>query len=247
MRVAILGPGRLGRSLSVLLGRAGVQVHLLGRGEAVPQVDVALLAVPDARIAEVAAALPAGPVVLHTSGASPVDPLRPHRPAGSFHPLMTFPGPEVSLPDLAGVPAALAGDPEAVDAGRWLAARLGMTPLLVPGDRRLYHAAAVMAGNFATVLLAEAAGVLSHAGVPADEARRALIPLAIQSLRNAASDPAAALTGPAARGDHGTIAAHRAALAEAGLADPLALYEALDRATRRLLADRRAESKGDPR
>lgn len=246
MRVAIVGPGRLGRSLDLLLGRTGVDVFLAGRGDPIPRADVVLLTVPDARIAEVAASLAPGPVVLHTSGASTVDVLRPHRPAGSFHPLMTFPGPEVALPDLVGVPVALAGDPEAVNAGRALADRLGMRPLLVPGDRRLYHAAAVMAGNFATVLLAEAARVLAHAGVDPDEARQALVPLAVQSLRNAAANPAAALTGPAARGDHATIAAHRDALAAAGQLESRALYDALDLATRRLLADRHAESEGDP-
>ena len=71
-----------------------------------------------------------------------------------------------------------------------------------------------MAGNFATVLLAEAARVLEKAGVPAEQCGEALAPLAVQSLRNAAHDPSGSLTGPAARGDHQTVDAHRLALAE---------------------------------
>src|SRR5690606_24106560 len=138
--------------------------------------------------------------VLHCSGALPVDILRPHQPAGSLHPLMTFPGPALGLPALDGVPAAIDGDPEALAFATALVASLGMRPLRVTGDRRLYHAAAVIAGNFATVLLAHASEALAAAGVPADQAGEALLPLALESLRSAASDPAARLTGPVARG-----------------------------------------------
>ena len=79
---------------------------------------------------------------------------------------MTFPGPEIEVPELKGVAAAVDGDAEAREAAREIAGLLGMRAFEVPGDRRLYHAAAVIAGNYATVLLAEAASVLSAAGVP---------------------------------------------------------------------------------
>ena len=68
---------------------------------------------------------------------------RTHRPAGSLHPLQSFPGPEVAGPPGRGVPAAVAGDPEAVSAATQIALDLGMRPFEVPGDRRLYHLAAV--------------------------------------------------------------------------------------------------------
>ncbi|MCA9572941.1 MAG: DUF2520 domain-containing protein, partial [Myxococcales bacterium] len=127
--------------------------------------------------------------------------------------------------------------PEALEAARWLAGRLGMRAIEVSGDRRLYHASAVIAGNFATVLLAEAARVLAAAGVPLEDAPGLLAPLALQSLRNAVLDgPAASLTGPVARGDEGTLQGHREALVEAGLADVLALYEPLTAAARRLVS-----------
>lgn len=242
MRIAIVGPGRLGRSLAVLLERAGEDVSLHGRG-ADPDADVVLLVVPDTAIAEAARAVHRGPIVLHCSGATEVGVLRPHRPAGSFHPLMTFPGPEVALPDLEGVPAAIDGDTEAKEAARHIAAALGMRAFEVPGDRRLYHAAAVMAGNFATVLLAAAAEVLTAAGVAPEEAPGLLAPLALQSLRNAASDPASALTGPAVRGDVEVLERHRAALAAARLDAALALYEALSRRAWELAEERRGEGR----
>lgn len=239
MDLTFIGPGRLGRSLATLLASAGHTVRLVGRGEPLPACEVALLTVPDAAIPEVAAGLPPCGVVLHCSGAAEVDVLRPHRPAGSLHPLMTFPGPEVGIPDLRGVPAAVAGDPEAVAVARALAEDLGLAPFHVPGDRRLYHAAAVMAGNFATVLLAEASQVLVQAGVSPEQASRALAPLALASLQNAAPDPAAALTGPAARGDTVTIEKHRQALEAHGLTEALALYDHLTERARALVASSR--------
>jgi predicted short-subunit dehydrogenase-like oxidoreductase (DUF2520 family) len=123
----------------------------------------------------------------------------------------------------------------AVEAATAIATSLGMRTFEVPGDRRLYHAAAVMAGNFATVLLAEAADVLAAAGVPAAEAPSILAPLAVQSLRNASDDPAAALTGPVARGDEATLEQHRRALADAGLTEVASLYQALTERARRLV------------
>ncbi len=233
MQIGIVGPGRLGRSLARLLRETGAEVDLVGR-ERPPRGAVVLLTVPDDRIEEAARALPPGPIVLHCSGTAPVDALAPHHPRGSFHPLMSFPGPH-QTPDLTGVPAALAGDPEALRAGEALARRLGMTPLRVPGDRRLYHAAAVFAGNFATVLLAEASALLAAAGIDPAEAPQLLAPLALRSIRNAAEvSPRAALTGPVARGDHNTVEQHRQAMADAGLQDQLHLYDALCAATLRL-------------
>lgn len=234
LRLGIVGRGRLGTSLDALLRAAGVDVDLRGRGQGIPDATVLLLAVPDAAIREVAAVIPPGHILLHASGASPVDVLRPYAPAGSFHPLMTFPGLERPLPDLGGVTAAVAGDPEAIAAGRLIAAALGMRAVEVPGDRALYHAAAVMAGNFATVLLAEAASVLGKAGVHPREARQMLAPLAIESLRNAVEDPARALTGPVARGDEVTIEAHRDALHRAGLTETADLYDRLTERARAL-------------
>lgn len=209
--VCIVGPGRLGGALRLALAARGVAVTLVGRLEAPPPCPITLLTVPDRAIAEVARTVPPGGVLLHCSGATDVEVLRPHRPAGSLHPLMTFPGPEA--PDLRDVPVAIAGDPEALLAAGALARLLGMRPFVVPGDRRLYHAAAVMAGNFSTALLAEASAVLSAAGVPPDQAPGLLAPLALASIRNAALlGPAAALTGPVARGDDAIIRAHQEAL-----------------------------------
>jgi len=226
LRIGIVGPGRLGRSLGSLLADAGHEVTLHGRGSPPGDADVVLLTVPDGAVADVARALSPGPVVLHCAGALDTDVLAPHRRRGSFHPLMTFPGPEVALPDPRGVPVALAGTDEARSRGRELADALGMRAFEVPGDRRLYHAAAVMAGNLVTVLMDEAASVLARAGVDRATAFEVLRPLAERSVANAHHGLRRALTGPIARGDDATLAGHRLALS-AHHPVALALYEPL--------------------
>lgn len=238
--LVVVGPGRLGQSVAQILEARGHTVLLVGRHTAVPAAPLTWLTVPDRSIAEAAAAVPREGVLLHASGATGLDVLQPHPCAGSLHPLMSFPGPHALPPSDLAVPAAVAGAPDAVAAASSLARALGWTPFLVPGDRRLYHAAAVLAGNFATALLADAAEVLAAAGVPRAQAPALLAPLALASLRNAASQgPAQALTGPVARGDQDTVEAHRNALAAAGLSPRVrATYEALLSSATHLAAEK---------
>jgi predicted short-subunit dehydrogenase-like oxidoreductase (DUF2520 family) len=235
MHVVIIGPGRLGRSLAALLPSAGHSATLLGRVGAVPAADLVLLTVPDAAIAAASARVPAGPVVAHCSGATDLAPVRRHAAHGSLHPLMTFPGPELGVPDLRGVPAALDGNAAGLAVLGPLAADLGLAAVRVPGDRALYHAAAVLAGNGATVLIAEACRALVAAGVPAHEAPGMLLPLVQRSVANASPDPVAALTGPAARDDRQVLEAHDRALRQAGLADVADLHRTVAEAARAAL------------
>ncbi len=233
MKIGIIGPGKLGKSLCKLLSACGHQVRLYGR-EGTPDEPVVLLTVPDRELSAVAATIAPGRVLLHCSGASEFEILRPHRPAGSFHPLMTFPGIEIGLPHLKDVPVAIAGDEAAQHIAETLAKDLEMKPFRVPGSRSLYHAAAVMAGNFSTALLASGAQMLTAAGVPAKEAPALLLPLAIASLTNAQTDPANSLTGPAARNDQSTIDEHRAALQKANLEHLLESYDVMTSLVKRL-------------
>lgn len=230
--VAIVGQGRLGSTVSGALEAKGHTVHRASGGGVIPSAAIIWLTVPDNAIHTVSQRCPATSVVLHASGASDLSVLSEHLPErGSLHPLMTFPG---GTPPPPPVPAAIAGSSRARQAARQLAHALDWTPFDVPGDRRAYHAAAVLAGNFATTLLAEAAGVLTAAGVSPTEAPALLAPLALQSLANAVDlGPTAALTGPVVRDDKAVLDAHRAVLAEVR-PETLAMYEALVMATRRL-------------
>ena len=243
LRVAIVGAGRLGRSAAALLGRAGVPVALLGRGAPSTGASVVWLTVPDRFIAEAAAAHIDAPVLLHASGVSELAPLGDHPHAGSLHPLMSFPGPEVGLPAGA-VPAAISGRGRAPAVATSLATLMGWRPFPFNGDRRLYHAAAVLAGNFSAALLYAGGRLLSEAGVPEAEARAVLAPLVLQSVEYAIWAPAsAALTGPVARGDLNVIAAHEAALLERA-PDLLPVYAALRALTTELLSPQRGPMDG---
>jgi len=231
--LVIVGPGRLGRSAAQILQSKGRDFLLIGRGQPIPRADVTWLTVPDREVKAAAQEVSEGGVLLHASGAMEIDVLRPRSQVGSLHPLMTFPGPEIGMPTGDTIPAAIAGDPAAIEAATALADELGFTPFEVTGDRRLYHAAAVTAGNFATTLMLHAGTMLSTAGVPADQARMLLAPLAIASIKNAAQHGAHALTGPIARGDEHVINSHIEAL---GCNDPslAALYAVLCEHTRKL-------------
>ena len=228
MRIVLIGPGKVGSALARALGTAPQEVlAIIGRGAPLPEAlgdaEVILLAVPDAAIGSVAAALAASgrlradAVVLHTAGALGVDALAALGGAahgGTFHPLQTFPSKEAS-PPLFGVPFALGGDAQALAAGESLARHVGGVPLVVPDcARALYHAAAVLAcGHVALLADAAARALSSAANVRHDEALRLLAPILATTTRNlAVLGLPAALTGPVARGDAQTLARHEAAL-----------------------------------
>lgn len=243
-RLAVVGPGRVGRAVTAALpGAAGP----FGRGfdgtdtEGAPY-DVVLLCVPDREIAAAAAAIRPGPYVGHCSGIRGLDVLAPHR-AFSMHPLMTVTGDEPTSP-FHGAGCAIAGstaDAHAVAAA--LARRLGMTPTTVTdGDRAVYHAAASVAANFLVTVEAVAERLAAHAGID----RASLVSLVRAAVDNWATHGAErALTGPIARGDEDTVRRQRAAIAvrEPGL---LPLFDALADATRELAGSRRLSSVGDP-
>jgi len=109
------------------------------------------------------------------------------------------------------------GDAAAIATADRLAGRLGAHTLRIPpGEKARYHAAAVLASNFPTVLATLAALLLTDAGVPPHESWDAVRSLMRGAVLNLDTDtPLAALTGPVMRGDAETIRRHLAALAGA--------------------------------
>jgi predicted short-subunit dehydrogenase-like oxidoreductase (DUF2520 family) len=122
------------------------------------------------------------------------------------------------------------GDPNALDAGRRLAAVLGAhTMLIPPGQKSRYHAAAVFAANFPTVLAALAHRLLRGAGVPDGNSWDAVLHLMVASVGNIhAHRPVDALTGPIVRGDVDTVQHHLDALRDDP--DANAIYRSLSTA-----------------
>ena len=232
--IAIVGRGRLGRTVLEALRATGLTVTGVGRGETVPAARTTWLLVPDRAIADVARSVPPGGVVLHSSGALGPEALAPHEEAAVLHPVMTFSGSAMPHP----VPATISGSPEAVARAKELAVALGWDPIPFAGDRALYHAACVIAGNFGATVFAEACKALVLAGVDAREAPALLGPLARTALDNAIRVGPSAMTGPLSRGDRAVVERHLEALAR----DPAlrSLYESLAAATDVLVRQRGA-------
>ena len=284
--VGIVGAGAVGLALGIALDRAGWPVGAVASRqpdrrqrfrEAVPgvrafaeahalvdDVDLVMLAVPDDAVATVAGGLRlyAGQAIVHTSGLLGAEVLEPALAAGSqagaFHPLVAFADLDRALAALQGATIAIEGDDELASHLAEMAEAVGGSPVrLAPGSKAAYHAAAVLAAGGVTALLDTIREIASVMGLDEAGALRIYLPLIEQTVANAqALGVAAALTGPATRGDAGTVAAHLAAL-EAGAPGTLSVYRALvDRsvtlaATRGTLAPEaaarlRAALAGDP-
>ncbi|HTE73752.1 MAG TPA: DUF2520 domain-containing protein [Actinomycetes bacterium] len=244
LAVGVVGAGRVGSVLGAALQQAGHRVvavsavsdaSLRRAGDLLPGVPVVappdvlaaaelvLLTVPDDALPALADglvradAVRAGQLVVHTSGRYGVTVLEPATAAGALplalHPAMTFTG---RPDDLARLPGACFGV-TAPDALRPIAEALvlemGGDPQWVDEDQRvLYHAALAGGANHLMTLVNESVDLLRRSGVGDPE--RMLGALLGAAMDNALRAGDAALTGPVARGDAGTVAAHLAALRE---------------------------------
>jgi predicted short-subunit dehydrogenase-like oxidoreductase (DUF2520 family) len=213
----VVGAGRVGKAMAARLGER-IPTRVAGRELGCADAELVLLCVPDRVIAEVAAAIPTGPWVAHTSGACRLDALAPHTRRFSLHPLQTFTldrGPE----QLDGAWAAASGESdEALSAARELAEFLGLKTFELDDEARpLYHAAAHFASAFLVTLHDVAAELMEAAGAPPE----ALEPLMLRTVENGFDH-----TGPLVRGDWETIDRHAEAI---GARRPqlIALYRAL--------------------
>ena len=220
-RIHVIGTGRAGGAIRSRLLERGLTVTD-GR-EPDPAAELVLLCVPDQAIAELAAALPVGPWIAHVSGATRLEALDPHERRFSVHPLQTLTR-ERGAEQLDGAWGAISTEThDALARARWLAETLGLRAFEVAdADRTLYHAAAVIGGNYLVTLHRVATRLLAEVGAPPE----AIVPLMARTIENGFD-----LTGPIARGDWATVEAHLAALAERD-PDLVPVYRALAEATR---------------
>ena len=202
--VCVVGQGRVGSALAARLAERAVAVQATGRELAVGDTELVLLCVPDGAIGEVARRLAPGPIVAHTSGATPLAALDPHARRFSLHPLQTFTRARGGE-QLDGAFAAVTA--ETVDERRLgfeLARTLGLEPFsLEDGERSLYHAGAAIASNYLVTLERAACELFEAAGAP----RAGLAPLMRRTIENGFD-----LTGPIERGDWETVEAHLSAI-----------------------------------
>jgi predicted short-subunit dehydrogenase-like oxidoreductase (DUF2520 family) len=254
--VGIVGAGAVGLALGIALDRAGWPVGAVasrdperrerfrarvGSARAfaeatalVDDVELVVLAVPDDVVAPLAAGLRlyAGQAIVHTSGLLGAEVLAPALAAGcqagAFHPLVAFADLDRALEALRGATIAIEGDDDLAAHLAEMAEAIGGVPVrLAPGSKASYHAAAVLSAGGVTALLDTIREVAAAVGLDEDGALRIFLPLLEQTVANArALGVGPALTGPATRGDAGTIRAHLAAL-EATAPGTIPVYRAL--------------------
>lgn len=197
--------------------------------------NLVFLAVPDDAIAELSQALPwhEGQGITHLSGARDASVLAPVTARGAhpaaLHPLMTFPSSSldepisITLERFAGCVWALEAPNDALRHALEIvvSALDGDTIHLEANDRIPYHLAGVFASNYVATLLGAAASLWEGFGVDGETALHALLPLLRGTLDNLSHvGLPQALSGPLARGDVGTLAAHLAWLDEHAAAHP---------------------------
>ena len=254
--VGIVGAGAVGTALGVALSRAGWPVGAVasrdpGRRERfrelvpgirafaepnalVDDVELVILAVPDDVVEPLARDLRlyAGQAMIHTSGLLGAEVLQPAMAAGTqagaFHPLVAFADLDRALEALDGATIAIEGDDELAAHLGEMAEAIGAVPVrLAPGSKAAYHAAAVLSAGGVVALLDAIREVAAAVGLDEAGALSIYLPLLEQTVANARTlGIDRALTGPATRGDAGTIAAHRVAI-DADAPAAMEIYRAL--------------------
>ena len=218
----VIGAGRVG---TIAAARLGARLFARGEDPDLGGCRLLLIATPDAAIAEVCNALaprlePSAGVVHFSGGTSVAALASAPGPRASVHPLQTI-WPDRGPDQLEGAHAAVTGDWEL---GAGLARALGMTPFPLADEAKpAYHAASVFASNYVVTLTHAAVSLLERTGLEREAALAALRPLQHRTIDVAGSPP----TGPIARGDAATVAAHLRAVGPE--LEPL--YRALGRAT----------------
>lgn len=264
--IGIIGAGRVGAVLGAALRGAehaiiGVSavsdasreradallpgVPVLDVPDIVERAELVLLAVPDDALGPLVEGLAKlgawqpGQLVAHTSGRFGVGILHPVRAAGAIplalHPAMTFTGMSLDLTRLLDCTFGVTADAAMLPIAQALVVEMGAEPVAIAeADRTLYHAALAHGSNHLVTLVAQSSQLLREVGVEAPE--RMLGPLLRATLENALASGESALTGPVARGDVGTVAAHAESLREhdgGSDGDILEAYLAMARATAR--------------
>ncbi|HEY56594.1 MAG TPA: DUF2520 domain-containing protein [Dehalococcoidia bacterium] len=256
LKLGFIGAGTIGSALALKLSRRGYPVvaassrrHTSAKRlaqaisgclpvttnqEVADTAELVFIATPDDVIASVATQVKwrEGQMVVHCSGADSTGILEPARKAGAgvgvFHPLQTFAGAGQAMENMPGSTFTLEAEAPLLGILQEMANALGGRWIkLKPGDKAVYHAAAVMACNYLVTLVKMATDLWQTFGVPRKEATEALLPLIRGTVHNLETiGLPQCLTGPIARGDSGTIKKHLEAL-ERVSPDTLSSYREL--------------------
>ncbi|KJR47914.1 Ketopantoate reductase PanG [Desulfosporosinus sp. I2] len=238
MKFGVIGAGIVGTALAVRLEEVGhecIGVHTRSRHsfqrfqsyikadhlsleEIVPAAESLFITTQDGVIRSIAEKLSgmsiikSGQVWIHCSGSLPSKVLRVEEslPVSclSLHPLQAFASVEKALAILSGTHFGIEGDNEKL--GEEIVKDLGGIPhRILPDQKTLYHAGAVVASNYLVVLASLAVELFAEAGIEGEEALASLLPLMRGTLFNLEQvGLPQALTGPIARGDVQVVQGH---------------------------------------
>lgn len=173
--------------------------------------DLLVLAVPDIAIADVARSLPPQqPLTVHVSGSTAMDALEPHcEHYGVLYPLQTFTKDEPL--EYGEIPFCIEASSDLNVALLQQIARKVTTDVRIVDSRQrlVIHLSAVYASNFTNFMNVIANDILHRQGISRD----ILFPLIRETTQKILkNDPITVQTGPAVRGDHGTLQKHVEAL-----------------------------------
>ena len=243
-KVGFIGAGKVGTALATKLFEGGYPVvavankdiraseqladlvpgcHVFKTAQDVAKTaDHVFITTPDDFIIKVASELTWRPEqnVVHCSGAASIDILEPAKKSGamvgSFHPCQAFASIDQAIKNLPGSTFAIEAQGSLLDILKEMASTIGCDWIVLkPGNKALYHAAAVFASNYFVTLLKVATDLFQNFDVPASQSTKVLMPLIQGNIKNINSiGLPRCLTGPLARGDVSTIEKHIFALKE---------------------------------
>jgi predicted short-subunit dehydrogenase-like oxidoreductase (DUF2520 family) len=242
LAVGVVGAGRVGAAWGAALagsghsvvGASGVSEATVDRIQAllpgVPRLDpeavvraadLVLLTVPDDEVEGLVSGLAsvgawrAGQIAVHSSGRHGLGVLSAATGAGvaglAIHPAMTFTGTSLDLTRMRGAVFAVTARPQHLPIAQALVVEFGgEAVVLSEEDRPLYHAALAHGANHLVAVLVQASEALRRVGLDPGRVLRPLVEASVEGALD--GDGISSLTGPVARGDAGTVAAHVQAL-----------------------------------
>lgn len=243
-KVGFIGAGKVGTALAARLSKGGYPViavadtgspsaqkladlvpgcQVFGSAQEVADnTEHIFITTPDDFISKVASELTwhPGQNVVHCSGAASIDILEPAERSGarvgSFHPCQAFASVDQAIENLPGSTFAIEAQTPLLDILKDMASSMECDWIVLkPGNKALYHAAAVFVSNYSVALLKVATDLFQNFDVPTAQATKVLMPLIQGNLNNMRNIGLPnCLTGPIARGDVSTIQKHIYALQE---------------------------------
>ncbi|MCK4579606.1 MAG: DUF2520 domain-containing protein [Candidatus Marinimicrobia bacterium] len=235
IKIALLGPGRVGRPLVAAMQLAGYAVEVFTRGSIdtgkhrnLAGFQLAFLTLPDQEIPVISGQIKQfpGEGLIHCSGQVSNRMLGPR--SAMFHPLMSFRGDE-EADVFTGCPIGISGAGELVNRLQKIADAIGALPFVLEEEHKAsYHLAAMFASVFPYTLLLKAKELAVKSGIAPGQAGRIFGPIFRRALDHLEQTGAGqGMTGPVSRGDGQTLQEHMTLLADSP--EDIALYKALTR------------------